>query len=306
MKRAITGLMLLVSIPAMAQEEATTPATPDPRTAHRPLEWFVKIPTELGFSTSLDNSPGDVTISRIGAEVGVGIPIATMALLDLGFDYEYSRYQFDNATGFIAGVSSPWEDVHRETLRARFSQRQTRQLAWFVGGSLGWSAEEGAELADSVFGSFYGGATYYVSQSLRLGGLLGVQSRIEDDPLVLVVPIIDYELDPQWRLTNAGRPGLSIYYTPQQQWTLSLGAWYDYRDIRLDDNGPVPSGVVRERSVPILFGVTHRPTSNMTIEVGLGVRVGGEFQLDDSAGNEMVEIESNPAPFLSFAVGVKF
>lgn len=304
MKFVMVSVLVAVAAPAVAQEGGEQPA--DPRAAHRPLTWSVRVPTELGFNAGLDNSPGDVTVSRLGAEFGVGIPIATMAQLELGFEYEYSRYEFSNATGFVAGSSSPWQDIHNETVRARFYQQHDRQLGWFVGGSIGLSHEEGADLGDALHAGVFGGVMYNLSESVRIGGLLGVRSRIEDDPWFIAVPTIDWQIDPQWRLTNAGKPGLTLFYSPSEQWTLSLGAWYESRDFRLDSNGPVPDGVGRDQSVPIALGATFRPTSNMTLDFGAGVRVLGNLELENSTGGRVADIDVDPAAFLSFAVGVKF
>lgn len=313
MTRASIGLLLTLATLAPAQEgkeqpaasHAAAPAVP-PESLHRPVEWSVKVGTELGFNSNLDNAPGDVTVSRISAELGVAIPIATMAQLDLGFDYDYSRYDFTGATAFIAGSSSPWQDVYRETITARFTQQHDRRLAWLVGGSLRFSAEEGGDVGNSVSGSAYGGALYHVSESLMLGGVLGVSTRLEKDPWLVLFPIVDWKIDPQWRLSNAGKPGLHIFYSPSQRWTLSLGSWYDFRDFRLDDSGPVPGGVGRDESVPVQFGATFRPTGNMTIDLATGVRLWQSYEVLNSAGNTVSEIDADPAPFLSFSVGVKF
>jgi hypothetical protein len=152
--------------------------------AQRKVEWFIKFPTELGLASSLDGS-GNVTVSRVGADFEVDIPIATRGELDLGFSYDYTRYDFNDATGFVAGSTSPFQDIHREAFRVYYGQQQTLQLGWSVGGSIGLSGEEGADTADSVVGSVFAGVGYYLSRDLRVGVAVGIFSQLEQSPLIL-------------------------------------------------------------------------------------------------------------------------
>ncbi len=291
-------VMGVLAAGAAAQESQAPPA--------RPVTWTFRVPTAVQFNTNFDDGqPGDVTVTRLGAELGVGIPIATMSQLDLGFEYEYSRYDFSNATGF-GGVANPWTDIHRETFRARYGQQQDMQLSWLVGGFVGLSGEEGADAGDSVHAGVYGGVGYNLSRSLKIGGVVGVFTRIEDDPIVLPIPSLDWEIDPQWRLSTAGKPGLTVFFSPNDQWTLSLGAWYESRDFRLDESGPVPGGVGREEGWPVAFGATFRPTPNLSLDLGAGVRVLETYELLDASGNGLGRIDADPTPFVSFTLGVKF
>jgi hypothetical protein len=309
MKRAVVLMAVLMAGRALGQEAGSGETGEAARAGGgggRPVTWSVRVPTELGFKADLDNSAGSVTVSRVGAELGVGIPIATMAQLELGFDYEYSRYEFSNATGFVAGVNSPWQDMHRETVKARFMQQHDMRVAWLVGGSIGLSHEEGADLGDSIYGSAYGGATYQVNEKLKIGGVLGLYTRIEDDPWVLIVPIVDWQIDDQWRLTNGGRPGLALYYTPDPQWTLSLSSWFDSRDFRLDDRGPVPGGVVRDQSFAVQFGATFRATQQITFDAGVGMKLFGNYELENAAGRRVADVDVDPSAFLSISATVRF
>ena len=289
--------------PQEPQKEPQPEAATQPS---RPVTWTIKFPTELGFSASLDGAPGEVTTSRIGGDFEVGIPTGSRSQLDLGFEYEYTRYEFDDATGFVAGATSPFKDVHRETVRARFGQQETLQLGWMVGGYVGFSAEDGADLSESVVGGLYGGVSYYLSRSLKVGGALGVFARLEDDPLIVPIPVIDWTITEQWRMSNAGKLGLTMYYSPCEQWTLALGAWYDERNFRLDDSGVIPSGVVRDSNVPLQLTATYKPTANFSAEFGGGIRFFGNYEVRDSSRNKVADIDSDPAGYLAIILSVKF
>jgi hypothetical protein len=288
------------------------PAEPKPeqpdqmQMPERHVEWTFKPRMQMGFNSGFDGAPGDVTVTRVGADLGVEIPVATMSALEFGFEFEYSRYDFTGATGFVGGTGSPFQDVHRQVFRARYGQQQTMQLSWFVAGYAGWSGEDDADLDQSVIAGIYGGVGYYLSRDVRIGAALGVFSRIEDDPLVIPIPALDWKLDEQWRISTAGKPGLTVFYSPTERWTLSLGAWYDERNFRLDESGPVPNGVGRESSVPVEFGIVFRPMPNLEVNGALGARVLNNYEIDSATGATLADIDADPSAYLGFGVTIKF
>lgn len=276
------------------------------RPEQRPVTWSLTFPGELGLASGIVDQPGDVSISRMGAELGVGIPLGTRSELNLGLEYEYSRYDFTDTAGSIAGASSPFRDINRETFRARFGTQETQRLAWLVGGSVGFAAENGADLGDSIVGSLYGGVNYYLSEHLKVGGVLVFYHRLERSPLVLPLPALDWQIDEQWRLTNAGKPGLTMFFTPEPQWTFRFGAWYESRNFRLSEHGPFPNGVGRESSVPVEAGLTFRPSRSISASVGIGVRLLQNYQVDNSSGDNLADFDANAGAYLKMELEWKF
>lgn len=291
-------------------EEPPKPAvdapTPDAVPPPRQVEWIVKVPAQLGFSAGLEDKPGAFTVSRAGLDLEVDIPVGAMGELDLGFAYERSRYDFSSTTSLIAGTTSPFQDINKETFRASFGKQQTRQLGWLVGGSVGFAAEDGGELGKAVVGGVYGGVGYYLSEHLKVGAALAVYSQLGKNPLILPVPTFNWEISDQWRLSTAGKPGLTLFYKPVEDWTLSLGAWYESRDFRLDKSGPVPGGIGRDSAVPVLLNAVFKPTKNLSIEAGVGVRLLQNISVDDSSGNGLVDANVNPAAFVSLQATFTF
>lgn len=321
MKRALVVCAGVCCAHAAAQQPATKPADPPanekqpekpvvekPAEAppERPIEWIIKTPNELGFAAGFVDKIGDVAVSRVGADLEVDIPVGPMGELDIGFAYEYSRYDFSNATSLVPGSSSPWQNIHKETLRASFGKQQTRQLGWIVGGSVGLSAEEGADLGKAVAGGMYAGVGYYLSEHLKVGMAVAVYSQLEDHPLILPVPSFKWEISDQWLLSTAGKPGLTMFYKPSDEWTLSLGAWYESRNFRLDKTGVVPDGVGRDSSVPVEFDVMFKPTKSLSVEAGVGVRLLQSFSVDGSSGNTLVRVDGDAAPFLTCRFAFSF
>ena len=278
----------------------------EPPAPDRPLTVSLRVRGEIGFESNLTDSPGKITIDRAGADIDVAIPVAKYAQLNLGFDYEHSHYDFHGATGFIAGVSSPFANVDRETLSARFAQHLSQEWSYFVGGNLLFSGEEGARFGDSIEGLFYAAPQYSFSDSLTVGLGVAVSTRLEKTVSVLPLPTFDWDITKRWNLGTNGEAGLTLTYTPSEDWAFSLGGHYEFRDFRLDKNGPLPGGVGRDTRIPVLLTAAWHPDHRISAEVGLGVYLGQNFELLDSSGNTVADIDADSAPFLMVRLGYRF
>jgi hypothetical protein len=282
-----------------------SPAAP-PITPGRPITYSLAVRGELGTSAELSDSPGDVAVSRIGAALAVGFPIGERGQLNLGFDYELSSYDFQNASGLIAGTDSPFEDVQRYALSVRYAQQLSRRWALVAGGSVGLAGEEGAEASESLFTTGYLGARYALSESVQAGFGAAFGTQLEDDTLLLPLLLLDWQINEQWLLSNQGKLGLTLSYTPVESWTFSVGAEYQFRDFRLDRDGPVPGGVGHEVRVPLTVSASFRPTPQLSVDAGVGVGLYRTFEIRDSGGRELADFDADPAPFLTLQFGYRF
>lgn len=290
--------------PATEPEPAAPASAITP--AQRPIVYSLSVRGEIGLSADLSDSPGEVSVSRAGATLGAAVPIGERAQLSLGFDYELSSYDFDNATGLIAGTGSPFEDVQRYSVSARYAHQLSRQWSLVGGGSVGISGEEGAKTSDSIVGAGYIGGRYALSESVQTGFGLVFATQLEDDALFLPLLMLDWQINEQWRLSNEGRLGLTLSYAPVESWSFGLGAEYQNRDFRLDRDGPVPGGVGRETRIPLTLSASYTPTRHLSIEAGIGVGVYREFEILDSGGRELADFDADASPFLRLQVSYRF
>jgi len=293
---------------AAGQPTAPQPAAePAPATPPgRPINYTLKVRGELGTSADLSGSPGEVSVSRVGANIGAGIPVGDRGLLGLGLDYELSSYTFDDATGLVAGTDTPFGDVQRYAFSARYAHQLSARWSVLVGGGIGISGEEGAKTSDSLFYNGFAGGRYALSESVQAGFGLVLATQLEDNTLVLPLLMVDWQIDEKWRLSNEGKLGLTLSYAATDAWTLGLGAGYESRDFRLDRSGPVPGGVGRERRVPIEFSATYTPTKQLSIDLGLGVGVARNFEVLSSGGTKVADFDADAAPFVSLQLGYRF
>jgi hypothetical protein len=294
-------------------EPAGAPTTPAPQTAPapaapaaRPVVYSVEARAELNFAASFSDSGGEVTVTRAGAAIGASIPAGERGEVQAGFDYEFSSYDFSSDNGFVTGVREPWTDVHRGEVTVRYSRQETLQLAWFAGGSLGSAGEDGAEFSETLFGSAFGGVRYALSRELVVGVGIAVRTEIEDNPLVVPLPMLHWQISEQWRLSSGGRPGLTLSYSPSERLTFSVSGAYEFRDFRLDEDGPIPGGVGRETRVPLVFGVSYAPTRQISFEAGIGYAFAQEYEVLDSEGDRVSREDVDPAALLQLRVAYRF
>lgn len=303
-----------LAAPALAQPEIGDPepaAAPPPEaapalTAGRPVRYQIGFSAMLAFNTEFDDEEGDLTVYRSGTSLGAAIPVGERANLDVGLDYELSSYQFDDATGFIEGTDDPFETVHRVSLSALYGVQQTEHWGWFAGGSVTMSGEDGADFGESLSWGVLGGARYRLSENVTIGFGAGVRTRLEESAIFIPVVQLDWKINEQWSLSNAGQTGLTLAYRPTQTWTFTASAAWEMRNFRLDEDGPLPGGVVEERRFPVAIGAIWRPAPRLSISGAIGAHFGQSFEVSDEDGDEVADVDADTTPFLALGVAYSF
>lgn len=302
------GIVIGVGCSLAAAQQPPPESMPDPEPAPpaRSVTASIHVRGEMGFETEFSGSPGKLTVRQAGGGVDVGIPIAQYSQLSVGFDYEHSSYDFKDATAFVAGTSSPFGDVNRETLSARFSQFLSQEWSYFVGGSVSLSGEEGAETGESVQGVIYAAPRYAFSETFSVAIGVLVATKLEDNALVLPLATINWDFAERWNLSNNGKLGLAVTYKPDDAWALSVGASYDSRDFRLDRNGPVPGGVGRDTRVPVAFTAAYTPTPRINLEATIGAHLAQNIEILNASGDSIADVDADPSMFLALRLGFSF
>jgi hypothetical protein len=293
-----------------AQDHQATPGpvepAPAPDNSAHEVHFALTTRGQLGFNADLEDDKGDLTVTRLGATFAAIIPIGDRSRLDLGLDEEFSHYDFNDATGFLSGISDPFDDVHRTFFTARFASQYWDRTGFFAGGLVGAAREQGADLGKSLEAGGFAGLRYSVSEKLTIGGGVGVFTRLEDNPLVIPVFALEWEFAEGWSLSSVARPGLTLSYSPSEAWTFLVSGLYQLRDFRLDEDGPQPSGVVRDESWDATLGLEYHPNRQIEIDAGVSWPFARNFKLFDSGGNEVADVDADSAPFLSLGVVFRF
>lgn len=266
---------------------------------------------EYHFKSNLD-SQGDVSLSRAGGEVGAAVPFGRTVLLDVAFREELSWYNFSNATR-LGGSDSPWDGpLYDHRLIASLFVRQTDHWSWIAAGDVAWSHED-SSASDSMTGSGLALVTYSFNENFSLSAGVTATSRLERSASIIPIISIDWKFNDQWRLSGRGvgrlasrGPGLALLYSPSDAWTFGLGASYETREWRLDDEGVAPDGIASDSRIPVEFTAIWRPSSRFSLNATLGVDAWTEYTLYDKNGDRIARQRADPTPFLGFEAKVTF
>lgn len=312
---ALAPLVLLVPS-VLAQPEAQGPATPpqdvpaQKRTFLEDVSFSLFGGVESGFDGDLDDADGAMSVTRLGAGIGIEFPLGKRNRLTLSASEEFSFYDFDDDV-LILGSNEPIDDAATTTVGARVSSRISEHWSLIAGGSLSWAAESGAEWQDSLTPSGILGASYRFSDRLTLGAGGALSFPIEDDARFFPVVLVDWAVTPRIRLSNASSlagSSLRLSYALCDQWLLFAQGGFERRDFRLNDDSdaPAPDGIFRESRVPVALGVVWRPNAHFTLGVRAGMALGGSIQIDDEDGDELYDDDIGAAPFIGVEASLRF
>ncbi len=276
----------------------------------REISYTLDVYGRVAFETDLGDGPSDVGVQRIGTAFTVGVPIEENMTLILSPSFEYSHYDFDKATGLIAGTADPFEDLTSSSMTARLEVKQDDTWGWFVGAMVISSLESGADFGDSLTAGAGAGVSYQINDRSSIGFGVGMRTRLEDD--VIVYPVIygRHEFNDQWALTSSGSAatggGMALVYDYSETLAFALSGTWEFREYRLDDGGALPDGVMTDQRIPVGLGVRWKAEPNLTINAEVGVFAWQEFQIDNSSGDEISDDNPDATAYVSFGVSYKF
>ncbi|KAA0215164.1 MAG: hypothetical protein DYG94_09755 [Leptolyngbya sp. PLA3] len=303
-RSAAVLVLLALSAGASAQD-----AAPAATTQTKPL-------ADTSFSLSfggtwigeadLDDSPGSLGIARAGARLGVGHKLSDTVTLNFGADVDYSVYDFDDASGLIAGTDDPFDDSTIVTLSLGAKFKSGERNTWFVTGLARSAGESGAEFDETLTGGGIVGFSHSFSDDLTVGIGVLASSELEDEVYVIPVPIIRWNINEQWTLASGERANVQLTYAPSDRWAFGAEASWDRRRFRLDDEGPLPSGVVEERHVPVGVFARFSPGPNIELSARVGAHLGSEIKIDDENGDRVGKDDLESALYAGFDVRFRF
>lgn len=256
--------------------------------------------------SDLDASPGEVGIARVGTRLGVSHELSEKVALTFGAELEHSVYDFDGATGLVAGSSDPFDDATIATLSLGARFRAGQSNTWSVTGFVRSAGESGADFNDTLTGGGIVGFAHEFSDDLTLGVGVVASSELEGDVYIVPFPIIRWRFAEGWTLSNGGGAGLELACEINDKWTLGAEAGWDRREFRLDDTGALPSGVVEERHVPVGLFARFVPNANITLDARVGANAWSQLDIDNSAGVRVAEDDIDPAIYAGLDLTVHF
>ena len=307
-------LVLLVSVPVLAQTKAAggSPELPPP------------IDFRLGVSHTFDGdlSKTDASVNRTAllGDLSYRLPsFNDKMIVTLSLSAGELWYDFSGATTLAPGTAKPWRDVTLASVGASTLYFFKHKWTGFGAVNVSYAAENGADFGDSLTGGVAVGASYKVSDDLSVGGLLLVKTRLEDDVVVIPFPTFTWKLpfDDARRYTlNLGGSetgsilgaGASLSYAASDTLAVALAitGFGIGGDFRLDNDGPIPGGVGRDFSLPLIASVKWTPRPNLTLGAFGGVTLFGNVEALNSNGDHIIDRNVDPAVIVGANLSFSF
>ena len=208
-----------------------------------------------------------------------------------------------------ATIYDEFDAVSDLSFGAMYTRILDEGQAVFAGGSIGFASEGGADFGDSLVWGAFGGMSFRVSDTLRIGAGVGVFSRLEESVRVVPLPQITLKIDERWTLKSEG-PGLKLDHKWNDDLHFGVAARFEGNDFRIDsDNSIVPEGAVSESGIPITGYIdlaSAGGNANISLFAEVGVIVAGETEIFDAAGNTVVEDDIDPGVYAGLTLRIRF
>ncbi len=246
---------------------------------------------------------GDVSVSRQQAGGGFEYVMTNGAMFGFLVDHERSRYDFsDDAVESAAGV----DDVSANRFGANVRRSLNEKWSLFGNVDTTFNVAEGASWGD---GQTYGGLISFSRRvNPQFSFSLGViaRSQLEEHAKILPIPGIDWRITPRLSLRTAQGVTVSWQVDQRRKWMTDFSAGYETRAFRLNEDGPVPSGVVKDRRVPVVAALRYGPNPGISLRVFAGAAFAQQFEFLDSEGGTVDKVDADPSLVAGVSGSIRF
>lgn len=207
--------------------------------------------------------------------------------LGLGAFYEYSEYDVDRFGG-----RNGTADFNTLAFDAFWKGMINDEWGYFVYGGVGMSAAtEDTTLSDGLTGVGGGGARYVWSKDLSLGLGAAVATRLEDDPMVLPIVALNWQINDRWNLRTLNGATISYDVSGDKTFLVDLGARYQRREYRVGSDGSLT-----DKMISVEVGATYRFCTAFALRGFVGIAAGRniEARLND---HKLGDDDVDAAPF---------
>lgn len=296
--------------PAPATQPAA-PAAPDAAGAHD-FDFFAGGGYLHQFNATIDNG-AQMSVDRFYAGFSSRLVKSDGFSLTLGMGYEFDWYHWKGTSSL--GTSDPFGSVNLFALQVRGRYEFADQWAVGLTGIFGIAGESSADAGSSLYGGGIASVAWAPHQDMLLGlGVLGV-TQLEDDPLVLPIPVIHWRFAEEWVLSSVRRPpaspfvGVDVAYEPvDSPVDLSLGLAWQQRRFRLGPNtaANLNNGVGEDQSFAMLATIGYDFSPNIRLDLLGGFNFYEKLQVENSSGRQIRDATVDPSAMLGVFLTVRF
>lgn len=306
----------LPELPSLSEWPGVGPALPlSPAARFEELEaeaqqlrsrTFVEVRALADVALGADfDSGGSLASQRGGWEATIGTELGSERIAAFSIRTEAFFYNLGGDNILVPGENEPFNDLYRASFSGVVRSSNDSGPGWFGGFHVALGGEDEADARDSLIVGGAGGVRYRASDALDVELGVAALSRLEDDTWIW--PYIGFRWQASdWLEFAAQGTQVEARATLSDQWSLFGRAQYALNQFRLNDENPLPNGVVRDEEIRAGVGVEHRSGNGFSIELMAGLNLWRELSTLDSDGLKISEAEVERTPFVAFALNLSF
>ena len=304
-------LTMACTLAALAGTASAQDVVPqgDEREAKLTLDIRGSYATETDF-----DDEGEYSVGRFGAGLTYAMPVWDESTLTFGLDVVRSEYDFTDAVN-LGGGGDPMDGGTTFGLNVAIAHPIDDEFSFVGGVGVLFSGEDGADFGESAMAQGFAGVGWNVSEDLSLTLGLAVRDRLEDDARVIPLIGVEWQINDEFRLTTSGAgdvlaepggQGLGLVYSGYEDLDLVVGFSYSANEFRLDEDGPIADGVLRDDRFILGVGVAWEPSENISATFGIGSVIYSEIETLTDNGDSIGDEEADPAGFITGSVSILF
>jgi hypothetical protein len=247
--------------------------------------------TYIGEADFHNDSLGDISVWRVDVPVRYTIKTEP-GDLRLGAFYEYSEYDTSDLSGTEKFNTLSFDVLWKSMLNDNWG--------YFLYGAVGCSAAKDTGLGTGLTGIGGGGVQYVWSENLSLGLGAAVATHMEDDPSVLPIIALNWQINDRWNLRTLNGATITYDVSGDKSFLVDLSARFQQREYRTDSDTSL-----RDRMVTVELGATYNFSRHFGLRGFAGVAAGRSIQRrfkGDKAGDKDVD----PAPIVGVRAFMTF
>lgn len=264
------------------------------------------------FSESAGDNGGSMSADRFYASFSSRMVMSDELTLTLAMGYEFDWYHWSGASPFT--VQDPWGSINLFGLQLRGSFKVAKDWTATVGGIFAIAGETNADAGDSIYGGGIASVAWTPTRDLMLGlGVLGV-TQLEDDPLIIPIPVVHWHFAEEWELSTIRRPpaspfvGIDVAWEPvDSKLDVAFGVGWQQRRFRLGTTSSAASseGVGQDQSWAAFASVGYDFAPNVRVDFIGGLTFYEKLQLVSTSG-AVQDATVDPNPLLGVFATVSF
>jgi hypothetical protein len=243
---------------------------------------------------------GSLTAQRAGLDATIGRRTDERAFA-LHLRNESTFYKFGSASALVPGEPKPFNDLYETSVGVQLAVQADATWTWLAGLEVTLAGEELVNPTDSLILGGLGGVRYAIADDVDFTFGLAGESRLEDDAWVMPFFGFDWRIGEHTRASIHGSE-LRLERDLGQDLSLNLGASFDIRQYRLEEDGPVPGGVFRDEEIKVAAGLDWQVTESGRLGLEVGQLLWSEYTVLDSAGSQLGQSEGDPSSYLGVSL----